>query len=225
MLIKGYNHHYREIQKKLFLGATWMVFATTPDPHAGAAHEEGEEAPSAGQAGPEGKAPKIEDFNNLPGKAREFYEKNSFFIDQVKNISPGKQGYKPADRAEIEMDWNDMMKEYNGLQGYVTYFGDFIKFIQAPDFNPQHPRWSGQFDSILATFENLTNDRNIHLSEKTRRALLKTRNDGVHVKKSVIEADLKDIQTSFIQMRADIMRRIEEGMVDDFKKQLTWLKG
>jgi len=122
MLIKGYNHHYRELQKKLFLGATWMLFAHTPDdddtpatPPAG---------PSAGVVDAEERKKReknLEDWKILPKHIQKFYDKDSWFTEQAAKCVPAKQGaYSDEQRADREMVWTDQLKEYNGIQGFIA---------------------------------------------------------------------------------------------------------
>ena len=217
MLIQGFNHHYRAFQQKLFHGATWELFATTPDDGSQPA-----QAPAQAQAAE--KPADISEFNILPDHIQRFYTQEDWFIKNVKEMVPGERAYNDETREKVHQDWMDEMKEYNGMSGFIKHFDGLLEFIDRPDFNPEHPRWQGKFQAVMASFSNVQAMLGSRLSEKTRSDILSAQNNSLRERKASVKADIQDIQSAFVQMRADILKQIEEQMCKDFNARLVYLR-
>ena len=203
-----------------------MLFAHTPDdddtpatPPAG---------PSAGVVDAEERKKReknLEDWKILPKHIQKFYDKDSWFTEQAAKCVPAKQGaYSDEQRADREMVWTDQLKEYNGIQGFIDHFDNLLKEIDDPAFNPQGAKWKDQFQSVFAGFENLKDVEGFHFSEKTWKHVQDAKNKALNEKKSVIRADIQDIISSFIQVRADILENLEKQMQRDLQDRLEYLK-
>ena len=137
----------------------------------------------------------------------------------------GKKAYDDEEyRANIEMNWREQLKEYNGMQGFIDHFVKVKTELEDPEFNPEVSRWSGKFQEIYATFEVLTQVKGVKLSDKTIVNIQKAKDKALKEKKEAIRQDINDIISSLIQARADILSILEKQMQDDFQARLEYLK-
>lgn len=199
-----------------------MLFANTPNPGTPGTPGSAEDQEPVNKSGEVKKNIEAYKMDSLPVHIKRYYDQESWFIEQVKKMVPGNEGksYGPGERDEVEGHWTNMQKEYNGLQGFINHFTELRKLIESPDFDPKHERWKGRFEPVFASFAELENMEGLGLSDDRINSLKNAKN----ATKEALLADLKDIISAFIQMRADILQRIEQQMAKDFKKRLKYLR-
>lgn len=203
MLIHGFNSHYRNLQKKLFLGETFRVFADPKTP-----------------------AEDI-DMATMPANLSEAAKRKSEFTREMEEVVPEKITMQPQhDSTEMQEEWNALLGRYNAIQSTINYLLKRKKELQDPKTVANDPAFRAKYQQIYQDMVSVEALRYEGLNESdVDWADLRTKlADQANMRTSVILEDVQTMIDGLVMVRRQNLEVVMERVKRDFARRINHLK-
>jgi hypothetical protein len=146
-------------------------------------------------------------------------------VKEVREMLPARVEYDPMKQDSIQSDWESVLKEYNGVQTYVTHFTKLRDKVASDGFDEflQNERWQARFQQIYANF-NLKALRRLNLSPEVLASIEAKKNEEVSFIQSEVVNDLNNIRAQLLLERQQLLGVLEDRMKNDFKMRLDYIR-
>ncbi len=202
MLIHGFNSHYRDLQKKLFLGETFRVFADPKTP--------------------------TEDITmaTMPANLSEAFQRKSEFTRELEEVVPEKIKGQPHSSTDMQEEWNALLGRYNAIQSTINYLLNRKKFLSDPKTVANDPAFRQKYQQIYQDMISIEALRYEGLNESDvdwddLRA--KVANQA-NMRTGVILEDIQTMIDGLVMVRRQNLEVVMERIKRDFGRRIGHLK-
>ncbi|MEK9159979.1 MAG: hypothetical protein AAB383_04585 [Patescibacteria group bacterium] len=206
MLIHGFNSHYRETQKKLFLGASILVFANPGNDGTADQASQGPEAPRPNSGGAD-----------APGES-EFYK-------EMKKWVPERTEYVPGEHQDVMDDWLSQLGSVNMVQIEIDKLIRLKTQLKSPKYLQDKPllkdKIVGAYREMLAGRQQIERLQGMNIGQDIDWGNLQRKTSADYqARTSEVLTDIDYVIQKLVDKRSDALRVTRELMIEDFQRRL-----
>ncbi len=152
-------------------------------------------------------------------------EGETALVKEVREMLPARVQYNPMEQDSVQSDWEAVLKEYNGVQTYVTHFTKLRDKVASNGFDQflQNERWQARLKQIYANFNPKALQR-LNLGPEILASIEAKKNEEIRFIQSEVVSDLNHIREQLLVERAQLLGLLEERMKTDFNNRLTYIR-
>ncbi|MFA4814721.1 MAG: hypothetical protein WC924_00125 [Candidatus Gracilibacteria bacterium] len=206
MLIHGFNSHYRENQKKLFLGESLRVFANPPG-------QAGEDAVPGGGV----------EVVKMPTNRKEAEKQKSKLFEEMQEMVPEREEHQPNEETEIQEEWIRLLSHYNSIQSVINSLVSQKKNLEDPKFLAENPEFGETYRRFYQEIAPMEHWQSMNLGIDW--ASLQGKMEGsVVVNTRTVMRDIDDLTSRLVLARKEALKVVMDRVKRDFQRRLSHLK-